>query len=241
MSGHTIQIRSSSKAASSTATSRARRRRQGAGRRARVGRARGRQGHPRARRRVRRLTAILPRRPTCSRARFPGRCAATTSAPRERSQPRLEKIKAGEADMADTLAEIAQAAAVQRPRRRHGLLLRRPLRDPRAEAAWLRRRHLMPRHADARLHPGARRRHRAGLHHLGRPGPRCAAPVLDAYRGVPARMPNVEVHIFPGMLHGYMMRWNTKAFSAPTREFSMGRALALLDGLRDGARLRRAS
>ena len=38
------------------------------------------------------------------------------------------------------------------------------------------------------------------------------AEVLDAYRAVPARIPNVEVHIFPGVLHGYMMRWNAKAF-----------------------------
>jgi len=70
------------------------------------------------------------------------------------------------------------------------------------------------------------------------------AEVLDAYRGVPARMPNVEVHVFPGVLHGYMMRWNTKAFHQETRAFSMRRALAILDGLRGenrGQALRRAS
>ena len=70
----------------------------------------------------------------------------------------------------------AQAAAIQRPRGGDGLLLRRALRDPRAEAARLRRRHRLPRHAVARLHQGARRRHRAGLHHLGRPGPRARLP-----------------------------------------------------------------
>ena len=70
------------------------------------------------------------------------------------------------------------------------------------------------------------------------------AEVLDAYRAVPARMPNVEVHIFPGVLHGYMMKWNTKAFHAETRAFSMGRALAILDGLRGAGerpKLRHAS
>ena len=66
------------------------------------------------------------------------------------------------------------------------------------------------------------------------------AEVLDAYRGVPARMPNVEVHIFPDVLHGYMMRWNAKAFYQATRDFSMQRALSILDGLRDEP-LRRAS
>jgi carboxymethylenebutenolidase len=58
------------------------------------------------------------------------------------------------------------------------------------------------------------------------------APVLDAYRGVPSRMKNVEVHIFPGVLHGYMMRTNKKAFDQATCEFSMQRALAILNGLR---------
>jgi len=45
-------------------------------------------------------------------------------------------------------------------------------------------------------------------------------------------MKNVEVHIFPGVLHGYMMRENPKAFSQSTYEFSMQRALAILQGLR---------
>src|SRR5262245_33101127 len=61
-----------------------------------------------------------------------------------------------------------------------------------------------------------------------------AAPanVLEAYRKVPERMSNVEVHIFPGVQHGYMMRGNAKAYDAKTYEFSMGRALALLERLR---------
>jgi carboxymethylenebutenolidase len=62
-----------------------------------------------------------------------------------------------------------------------------------------------------------------------------AAPpaVQDAYRGVSLRMKNVEVHIFPGVLHGYMMRGNAKAFNQETRDFSMARALAMLKGLRE--------
>jgi hypothetical protein len=35
--------------------------------------------------------------------------------------------------------------------------------------------------------------------------------------------------------HGYMMKGNPKAWSAKTYEFSMGRALAILDGLRTAA------
>ena len=41
-----------------------------------------------------------------------------------------------------------------------------------------------------------------------------------------------NVHIFPGILHGYMMPGNATAFDARTREFSMARALAILAGLR---------
>ncbi len=70
---------------------------------------------------------------------------------------------------------------------------------------------------------------------------RAPPEVLDAYRPVPARMKNVEVHIFPGMLHGYMMPGSPKAFDASKRAFSMGRALAILEGLRGDAVLRKAS
>src|SRR6266850_1844756 len=65
------------------------------------------------------------------------------------------------------------------------------------------------------------------------------AEVLDAYRGAAARMKNLELHIFPGVLHGYMMPDNAKAFDRRTREFSMARALAILEGLRGGEAGRR--
>jgi carboxymethylenebutenolidase len=57
------------------------------------------------------------------------------------------------------------------------------------------------------------------------------ANVLDAYRAVPSRRKNVEVHVFPGVLHGYMMP-GAKAFDKKAYDFSMDRALALLEGLR---------
>ena len=58
-----------------------------------------------------------------------------------------------------------------------------------------------------------------------------AAPanVLEAYRAVPARMKNVEMHVFPGVQHGYMMRGNPKAFDKKVYDFSMERALAILE------------
>jgi carboxymethylenebutenolidase len=58
------------------------------------------------------------------------------------------------------------------------------------------------------------------------------APVIEAYRALAARMKNLELHVFPGVQHGYMMPGSTKAYDRKTREFSMGRALAILEGLR---------
>ena len=57
-------------------------------------------------------------------------------------------------------------------------------------------------------------------------------PVIAAYKAAEAKMPNLEVHVFPGVLHGYMMRGAPKAFDQEMYDFSMGRALALLEGLR---------
>jgi carboxymethylenebutenolidase len=56
-------------------------------------------------------------------------------------------------------------------------------------------------------------------------------PVLDAYRDVPSRMNNVEVHVFPGVRHGYMMPRSQEKFDAAARDFSMARAMAILDAL----------
>lgn len=63
---------------------------------------------------------------------------------------------------------------------------------------------------------------------------RAPVDVLEAYRAIPPRMENVEVHIFPGVLHGYMMRGSSKAFHPATRDFSMKRAREILESLRGG-------
>ena len=70
---------------------------------------------------------------------------------------------------------------------------------------------------------------------------RAPPPVLDAYRAVSSHMNNVEVHIFPGVQHGFMMPSSPEAFDAKTRDFAMKRALAILAGLRGGAPRRTAS
>ena len=64
--------------------------------------------------------------------------------------------------------------------------------------------------------------------------------MLDAYRAIAPRMKNLDLNIFPGVDHGYMMRDAGAAFDQKTRDFSMTRVTAILEGLRNGA-LRQAS
>lgn len=162
----------------------------------------------------------------------PGPLARDDERTKTRSQPRLEKIRTGEADMADTLAEVRKHAQFNGRAAAMGFCYGGPY---------------------AILGP-KRLGYDAGISCHGTQlgdflkdldgvtQPVCiiwgdqdhAAPpeVQQAYRGVPSRMKNVEVHIIPGVLHGYMMRGNAKAFHPQTYDFSMARALAILDGLR---------
>ncbi|HET9404381.1 MAG TPA: dienelactone hydrolase family protein [Burkholderiales bacterium] len=163
---------------------------------------------------------------------IPGPLARDDDRTKLRSQPRLEKIRAGEADMADTLAEVRKLPQFNGRAASMGFCYGGPY---------------------AILGP-KRLGYDAGischgtqfldfLHELdGVTRPVCIiwgdqdnqapAPVLEAYRKVPARMNNVQVHVVPGILHGYMFPGNRQAFSQSTRDFSMKRALALLGALR---------
>jgi carboxymethylenebutenolidase len=174
---------------------------------------------------------------------IPGPLARDDDRTKQRSQPRLEKIKAGEADMADTLAEVRKQPQFNGRAAAMGFCYGGPYAI------------LGPKRLGYDV--GISCHGTQMLDFLkeleGVTQPVCiiwgdqdhAAPpeVQKAYRGVPSRMKNVEVHIFPGILHGYMMRGNAKAFDQKTYEFSMARALAILNGLRgEGERqsLRRA-
>ena len=171
----------------------------------------------------------------------PGPLGRDDDRTKTRSQPRLQVIKTGEADMADTLAEVrklpqsnGRAAAmgfcfggpyaILGPKRLgydggiscHGTQLIDYLKDldgvtQPVSIIWGDQDHAAP------------------------------PPVQEAYRAVPARMKNVDVIIFPGVLHGYMMRDNKKAFSEDQYQFSMGRALAILNGLRGEGQARRTA
>lgn len=163
----------------------------------------------------------------------PGPLGRDDERTRSRSQPRHQRIKEGEADLTDTLAELrkqpqfnGRAAtigfcyggpyAILGPKRLgfeggvscHGTQMLDYIQELEGVTApvciiWGDQDHQAP------------------------------PPVLEAYREVPKRMKNVEVHIFPGIQHGYMMPLSPQAFDQKTRDFSMERTLAILNGLRD--------
>jgi carboxymethylenebutenolidase len=162
----------------------------------------------------------------------PGPLSHDDGRAQQRSQPRLEKIKQGEADMADVLARLRAVPefngsavamgfcyggsyAVLGPKRLgyvagiscHGTQMLDYLHEFEGVSApvcilW------------------GDRDHRA-------PG-----DVLNAYRALAAKNSNVELHIFPGVQHGYMMPGMPKAFDPRGRAFSMTRAVAIVDGFR---------
>jgi carboxymethylenebutenolidase len=173
---------------------------------------------------------------------IPGPLTRADKRAAERAQPRPEKIKAGESDMADTLAALRKVEGFNGRAAAMGFCYDGPyaiIGPKRLGYA-----------AGISCH-GTRM-----LDYIGEidgvTAPVCiiwgdqdhAAPadVLDAYRSVPARQSNVEVHICPGVQHGYMMRDAGPAYDAKTHGFSFARALAILGGLRGGGdALRKAS
>jgi carboxymethylenebutenolidase len=150
---------------------------------------------------------------------------------RERSQPRLPVIKTGESDLADTLAELRKLPTFNGKAAAMGFCYGGPyaILGPRRLGYA----------AGISCHGTQLGDYLSELE--GVTAPVCilwgsndhAAPpkVQEAYQAVPGRMKNVEVHIFPEVDHGYMMP-ESAAYSASSREFSMGRTLAILEGLR---------
>lgn len=150
---------------------------------------------------------------------------------RDRSQPRLQVIRTGEADLADTLAEVRKLPNFNGKAATMGFCYGGPyaiLGPKRLGYA-----------AGISCHGTQLGDYMGELE--GVSAPVCilwgskdhAAPpkVQEAYLALPARMKNVEVHIFPDVEHGYMMP-ESAAYSASSRQFSMGRALAIMEGLR---------
>jgi carboxymethylenebutenolidase len=149
-----------------------------------------------------------------------------------RSQPRHQRIKDGESDMADTLAEVRKEAQFNGRAATMGFCYGGPyaILGPKR----------LGYQAGISCHGTQMLDYIKELEGVEQPvciiwgdqDHAAPAPVIEAYRALAARMKNLEVHIFPGIQHGYMMPGSTKAFDRKTREFSMGRALAILEGLR---------
>ncbi len=173
---------------------------------------------------------------------IPGPLSRDDERARKRAQPRLERIKTGEADLADTLTFLRTLPQFNGSAAVMGFCYGGPY---------------------AILAP-KRLGYAAGISCHGTQmldyiteidgvrEPMCilwgekdhAAPaeVQDAYRAIAPRIKNLDLHIFPGVLHGYMMPDAGEAFDKKTRDFSMARAKAILEGLRNGrAALRQAS
>ena len=153
-----------------------------------------------------------------------------------RGQPRLEKIRAGEANMADTLAAVRRLPQSNGRAATMGFCYGGPyaILGP-ARLGY---------DAGIGCHSTQMKDYIGDLEGVAKPvcllwgdqDVMAPAELLDAYRAIPARMKNVELHVFPGILHGYMMRGNDKAFDEKSRAFSMARTLALLEGLRGAKR-----
>lgn len=149
-----------------------------------------------------------------------------------RAQPRLECIEAGESDMADTLAYLGTLPAFNGRAAAMGFCYGGPyavLGPKRLGYA-----------AGISCHGTQMADYARDLE--GVDAPVCImwgdqdhwapAEVLDVYRAITLRKKNFDVYIFPGVRHGYMMRQNARAFDAAARDFSMTRALSILDSLK---------
>jgi len=148
----------------------------------------------------------------------------------ERAQPRFEQIKAGEDDMIDTLRHLGTIpqfngkAAVMGFCYGGPYAILGPKRLGYAAGICCHGSQMLD-----YLHELAGVREQVCLM-WGDEDDRAPTEVLQAYRDAAARMNNVEVHIFPGVRHGYMMR-ASPSFDRPAYEFSIKRAREILGGL----------
>jgi len=162
---------------------------------------------------------------------IPGPLAHDDDRTKQRSQPRLDRIKEGEADMANTLTHLGKLPQFNGRAVAMGFCYGGPyaiLGPKRLGYA-----------AGISCHGTQMLDYIHELEDLSEPvcilwgdrDHRAPDEVLNAYRALASRKKNVELHIFSGVQHGYMMPGIPKAFDRQARQFSMTRALAMLEGL----------
>src|ERR1043165_7113423 len=150
----------------------------------------------------------------------------------ERSQPRLQRIREGERDMADTLTYLRGLPSFNGRAAAFGFCYGGPyaILGPKR----------LGYDAGICCHASQMLDYLGELEGVAKPvcimwgdqDHRAPKEVLDAYRAVAPRMKSVELHVFPGIQHSYMMPGSTAAYDLPTRTFSMERAFAVMEGLR---------
>ncbi len=170
---------------------------------------------------------------------IPGPLARDDDRTKARSQPRLEKIQTGEADLADALAAVRKLPQSNGRAAVMGFCYGGPyaILGPRR----------LGYDAGISCHGSQMLDYLGELEKTSQPvciiwgdqDHQAPAEVLAAYRDAAARMNNLELHIFPGVQHGYMMP-ESKAFDQKMRDFSMERTLAILGALGAGAAQRKA-
>src|SRR5262249_52215342 len=162
----------------------------------------------------------------------PGPLTHDDSRSQQRSQPRLDKIKTGERDLADMLAHLRTLPQFNGNAAVIGFCYGGPyaiLGPKRLGYA-----------AGISCHGTQLLDYVGELDGVTAPvciiwgdrDSRAPAEVLDAYRPIPARMKNGEVHIFPGVQHGYMLAGSGQAVDPKAGAFWMGRAIAILEQLK---------
>jgi carboxymethylenebutenolidase len=166
---------------------------------------------------------------------LPGPLALDDERARERSQPRLERIATNERDLVDTLAYLRTLPQCNGRAAVMGFCYAGPFAI------------LGPKRlgydAGISCHGSQMLDFVGELDGVAEPvciiwgdqDHQASPPVLDAYRAAAAHMENVELHVFRGIEHGFMMPGNPAAFDAATRDFSMQRALSIVEGLRNMA------
>lgn len=144
-----------------------------------------------------------------------------------RGQPRLEKIRTGERDLADVLAMLRTLPSSNGRAAVVGLCYGGPYAI------------LGPKHlgcdAGISCHGSQMADFIAQLEAVCQPvciiwgdeDHLAPAPVRDAYLALSARRGNLEVHVLAGVRHGYMMRARTQVFDAAAYGFSVDRVVEI--------------
>ena len=163
---------------------------------------------------------------------IPGPLGRDDNRTKERSQPRHQRIREGETDMTDTLAELIRVPRFNGKAITMGFCYGGPyaiLGPKRLGYA-----------GGVSCHGTSMLDYIGELEGVTQPvlivwgdqDHQAPPPVLEAYRDIDRKMSNVDVHIFPGVLHGYMMPGSVKAYDQKTRDFTMQKTLAMLESLK---------